>query len=352
MVLFGWPERRRRQDFRDGAADLGFGFFSDAFLFVVVIINAASVLGSEVVPLSIQRGGIDPIEEQVHQFWIRHLSCVVRQLHSFGVSCPSAAHLSIRRSFDVSLGVSHARLQHAWFPLVRQLESPEAPGECPRSFDVSTCSLVQRPHHWRFDGIRILSLRSARRTHPPAKVAIFTFFPSTWLGGHVVRMAPLCAVPIVVCARARVANWWDVQVNTWTSRRNRTRTMGQTVPDREPPLVPPRTDRAPPRSRYRYLFRSVREISIGGSKPVVGSRGPRDVVLGTSWRFTILASENCTLDRDRRGWMRGGSTSRLASPTHPEIATLTSRTTEMTTDGTTEIWKDDGERDGLPVPAG
>lgn len=143
MVLFGWPERRRRQDFCDRTADLGLGFFGDAFLFVVVIINAASVLGSEVVSLSIQRGGIDPIEEQVHQFWIRHLSRVVRQLHGFGVSCPSAAHLSIRRSFDVSLGVSHARLQHAWFPLVRQLESPETPSAFPPSFDVSTCSFVR-----------------------------------------------------------------------------------------------------------------------------------------------------------------------------------------------------------------
>ena len=39
--------------------------------------------------------------------------------------------------------------------------------------------------------------------------------------------------------------------------------------------------------------------------------------------FTILAPENSLVDRDHLGWMRGGSASHLASPAHPEIATLT-----------------------------
>ena len=60
---------------------------------------------------------------------------------------------------------------------------------------------------------------------------------------------------------------------------------------------------------------------------------------------TALVHWNCLVDRDHLGWMLGGPTSRLASPAHPEIATLTLRTTEMTTDGTTEIWKEDGERE-------
>ncbi|ETV98494.1 hypothetical protein H310_08632 [Aphanomyces invadans] len=141
MVFFGFVEHARGFDLsHDGSAleyrrkqgdgvEMGLlrghGRFSLRLLLVVMVVNPRPVLRPNVVLLLVQRGGIMDGPERVQQVLVRQDGATERHLNSFGMSSVTPTDVFIRGIGCVAISVPHAGVEHTWYPLKVELDSPK-----------------------------------------------------------------------------------------------------------------------------------------------------------------------------------------------------------------------------------
>lgn len=83
-----------------------------------MVVDSASILGTDVVALAVQRGHIYPLEKHIQQLVVAYLLGVKRYLDSFSVARHSHTHCLVGRVGSVAAGVSHGGLHNTRDPLV------------------------------------------------------------------------------------------------------------------------------------------------------------------------------------------------------------------------------------------